>query len=58
MKSITLQIEQNGGEYYGFATIKNIPDDNCIIKGSKDILIGNIKIEFDECIDIVRVDTV
>jgi hypothetical protein len=58
MKTIKLKIEQNGGEYYGYAVIKNIPEGNSIIKGSKDISIGDIKIEFDELIEIVRIDTI
>jgi hypothetical protein len=55
MKTVTLKIEQNGGEYYGYAIIKGIPDDSCIIKGSKDLQIGEMKIEFDELIDIIEV---
>lgn len=56
MKTITLKIEQNGGEYHGYAFIKGVPNDSVIVKGSKDIQIGEIKIEFDELIDIVRID--
>lgn len=56
MKTIKLKIEQNGGEYHGYATISNIPDEHKIIKGSKDIQIGDISIKFDELIDIVGID--
>jgi hypothetical protein len=56
VKFATLKIEQNGGEYYGWATVSNIPDDQSIIKGSKVLSVGNIKIEFDENIEIVRVE--
>jgi hypothetical protein len=58
MKNVTLKIDQNGGEYYGYAKISNIPDDSCIVKGNKDILLGNIKIEFDEYIEIIKVETI
>ncbi|MBL4951075.1 hypothetical protein JK635_02320 [Neobacillus sp. YIM B02564] len=58
MKNVVLKIEQNGGEYYGYATIKNVPDDFTIIRSSKEIQIGDIKIEFDEVVEILKVETI
>lgn len=55
MKNIKLKIEQNGGEYYSYASITGIPDDSKIIKGSKEISFDDIKIEFDELIEIIEI---
>jgi hypothetical protein len=56
MKTLTLKIEQQGGEYHGYASISNIPDEIKITKGSKEICLGDIKIKFDELIDIVGIE--
>jgi len=58
MKTITLKVEQNGGEYYGYTTIRGVPDDSNIIKSSKGIQIGEISIEFDELVDILMIESV
>jgi hypothetical protein len=55
MKTITLKVEQNGGEYYGYVTVSGVPKGSNIIKSSKELQIDDLKISFDELIDIIEI---
>jgi hypothetical protein len=55
MKTIKLKVEQNGGEYYGYVSISGVPNESKIIKSGRGLEIDNLKIKFDELIEILEI---
>lgn len=55
MKVVKIKIDQNGGEYYGFAAIKGIADESPVRKEGKTLRIGEMEIEFDEVFEIIEI---
>lgn len=53
-KTFLIQVEQNGGEYYGLVTIKSAGE-SYELKDNKTVVIDGVQIEFDERIEILRI---
>lgn len=54
--TITLKVDQNGGEYYGITKI-TLPEYKNIERKGKTLVMGEIELEFDEWFEILNITT-